>query len=94
MIEGFEKYIKELPEDLQEKARQCRTKEELNEFIAEIGVELPADALEMVSGGCGSDDGIKCPKCGSHNIKCETALSGPIVPAGLRRRCGDCGYAF
>ena len=53
---NIEDYIKELelsPEQL-EKARACKTKEELMELAAENDVELPMDALEMVSGGCGT----------------------------------------
>ena len=54
MNENFEKYIKDLSPELQEKARACKTKEELNAFIAENDLELPEDALEAVSGGCGT----------------------------------------
>ncbi|MBO6140630.1 MAG: hypothetical protein J6O40_02455 [Ruminococcus sp.] len=68
----FEKYIESLSPELQEKARQCKTKEELNAFIAENEIELPEDALEMVSGGCSySNDKLDqgdlvdlyCPNC-------------------------------
>ena len=54
MNENFEKYIEGLSPELQEKARACKTKEELNAFIAENDLELPEDALEAVSGGCGT----------------------------------------
>ena len=54
MNENFEKYIKDLSPELQEKARACKTKEELNAFIAENELELPDDALELVAGGCGT----------------------------------------
>ena len=47
----FEKYIEGLSPELQEKARACKTKEELNAFIAENDLELPEEALEMVAGG-------------------------------------------
>ena len=47
----FEKYIEGLSPELQEKARQCKTKEDLNEFLADNDLELPEDALEMVAGG-------------------------------------------
>ena len=53
MNENFEKYIKDLSPELQEKARQCKTKEDLNSFIRNNDLELPEEALEMVSGGCG-----------------------------------------
>ena len=50
----FEKYIGDLSPELQEKARQCKTKEDLNAFIEENDLELPEDALEAVAGGCGT----------------------------------------
>ena len=57
MNEKFEKYIKDLSPELQEKARQCKTKEDLDAFIAENELELPEEALELVAGGGG---------CGTH----------------------------
>ncbi len=54
MNENFEKYIGDLSPELQEKARACKTKEELNAFITENDLELPEEALELVSGGCGT----------------------------------------
>ena len=50
--EHFERYIGELPPELQEKARQCKNMQELNALLAENDVELSEDALEAVSGGC------------------------------------------
>ena len=67
MNEIFEEYIKDLSPELQEKARQCKTKEELNAFIAENELELPEDALESVAGGCLTIKAT-CQKCGSDNI--------------------------
>ncbi|MCR5142924.1 MAG: hypothetical protein K6C68_10445 [Ruminococcus sp.] len=73
MNENFEKYIKDLPPELREKASECKTIEELNEFVAENDIELPEEALELVSGGCGSSapppqkgdpvPGKVCPDC-------------------------------
>ena len=54
MNENFEKYIEGLSPELQEKARACKTTEELNDFVADNDLEIPEDALEMVSGGCGT----------------------------------------
>ncbi|MBQ6674724.1 MAG: hypothetical protein IJM75_01205 [Ruminococcus sp.] len=54
MNEKFEQYISDLSPELQEKARECKTQEELNAFIAENDLELPEDALELVAGGCGT----------------------------------------
>ena len=61
--EELEKYIGDLSSELQEKARQCKTKEELNALLAENDVELSEDALQAVAGGCGTAP--KCDKCGS-----------------------------
>ena len=70
--EELEKYISELSPELQEKARACQTTEELTELAAQNDVELSEDALQAVSGGCGSDlkrgdpvEGKFCPDCGS-----------------------------
>ena len=53
MNENFEKYIEGLSPELQEKARACNSLEEVMELAAENDIELPEDALEAVSGGCG-----------------------------------------
>ena len=53
MTENFERYIKDLSPELQNKARALKTKDELMEFLAENDIELSDEVLEMVSGGCG-----------------------------------------
>ena len=52
MNEKFSEYLKDLPPELQEKAKDIKTQEELNEFLSDNDIELPEDALEAVSGGC------------------------------------------
>ena len=84
MNENFEKYIKDLSPELQEKAKGIKTEEELNAFLAENELELPKEALELVSGGgCETKN---CPKCGSSNYFRYTQI------AGVKFRCDDCGY--
>ncbi|MBO6141312.1 MAG: hypothetical protein J6O40_05895 [Ruminococcus sp.] len=70
MNENFEKYIKDLSPELQQKARECKTTEELIEFLADNDLELPEDALEAVAGGCGTADTKKayCIYCGSRAL--------------------------
>ena len=68
----FEKYIEGLSPELQEKARACKTREELNEFIAENDLELPEDALEMVSGGCGTSSKKEVWVCNT----CNSTMQG------------------
>ncbi len=69
--EDLEKYISGLSPELQEKARTCHTTEELMELAAENDTELSEEALQAVSGGCGSGrkrgdlvEGKFCPTCG------------------------------
>ena len=50
--EELEKYVSELSPEMQEKARECRTMEELQSMLAENEVELSEDALAAVAGGC------------------------------------------
>ncbi len=81
MNEIFEKYISELPEEYREGANKCKSIEELNDYIADNDLELPEDALELVSGGVGS-----CFENGNTEVTdavcpdCKTKLTG--VPAG------------
>ena len=69
MNEKFEKYIEDLSPEMQEKARACKTPEELNAFIAENDIEIPEEALDMVSGGCNTVKEakpiLKCNYCNS-----------------------------
>ena len=49
--EDMEKYISNLSPELQEKARACKSIDELKELISENDIELSEDILEAVSGG-------------------------------------------
>ena len=69
MSEKFSEYLKDLPPELQEKAKNIKTREELTAFLSDNDIELPEDALEAVSGGCGEPEGKQiypnaCPDCG------------------------------
>jgi predicted RNA-binding Zn-ribbon protein involved in translation (DUF1610 family) len=74
-----------------EKAKACKSTEELLKLAKEEGVELSAEQLEAVSGGgCSSTSVIyvaKCPKCGSTRTE-DYYKDGNTV------RCKDCGYAW
>ena len=73
--EELEKYIGDLSPEMQEKARECKTTEELQTLLAENDVELSEDALSAVAGGCSKSSvhfnkgdlvkGAVCPGCGS-----------------------------
>ena len=87
MNEKFSEYLKDLPPELQEKAKGIKSREELNEFLSDNDVELPEDALKAVSGGggCGNDD--DCPKGGKHDYR-------KVDWQNKRYRCicNKCGY--
>ena len=72
---NLEEYIKDLSPELQEKARACKTKEELNAFIAENDLELPSEVLESVAGGCTSTkpQPDKCNKCNAKVAPCTNS---------------------
>ena len=69
MAERFdiEKYLKDLSPEQQEKARACKTKDELIKLAAEEDIEIPMEALESVAGGCLTIKAT-CQKCGSDDI--------------------------
>ena len=54
-------------------------------FIADNGLELPEEALKLVSGGCGSAQEV-CLQCGSTNIVHETSMG-----SDLKVYCRNCG---
>ena len=81
MDEKFREFIKDLPQELQEKAKGIKTSDELNEFLSENDIELPEDALEAVSGGCGEPEGKQifpnaCPDCGG-DLEYAGSFSAP-----------------
>ena len=84
MNERINELIKDLPPELREKAKECKTLAELNDLAADNDIELPEDALENVSGGyCNKD--IPCPKCGTRPV---------IVDIDLNYKCEACGCRF
>ena len=69
MNEKINALLSGLSPELQEKAKGIKTQEELSEFLSENDIELPEDALEAVSGGCGEPEEKQifpnaCPDCG------------------------------
>ena len=86
MNEKYKEYLKDLPPELQEKAKDIKTQEELTAFLSENDVELPEDVLEAVSGGgvCENDD---CPKGGKHDYR-------TVGRENKRYKCvcNKCGY--
>ena len=73
--------------DLKNQVEKANSKEEAKEIIADAGMMLTDDELNMVTGGK-SDKGIVgiCPECG------ELAFQIPL-PNG-ERQCDACGRTY
>jgi hypothetical protein len=96
---NLEEYIKDLSPELQEKARACKTKNELMQLVADEDLEIPMDALEGVAGGCTSEGcehsfqeteriGM-LPYLGSNDK--HIMYNGKIVDSLITRVCSKCG---
>ena len=83
MNEKFENYIKDLSPELQEKARECKTTEELNEFLVENEIELTEDALEMVSGGGALEELYNWLDANGHITEMRKRIRKKAVQYGL-----------
>ena len=88
---NLEEYIKDLSPELQEKARACKTKDELLQLAADEDMEIPDDALEMVAGGCGHE-------CNVSRVLETYKFSSPFpIIKGIEcamvtmRACSECG---
>ena len=67
---NLEEYIKDLSPEQQEKAKACKTKEELIQLAAEEDVEIPMEALKNVAGGCATFE-YYCGSCGCTEVYFE-----------------------
>ena len=90
---NLDKYIMELSPELQEKARQCGSIDELIALAEKENVVLPDEAMQAIAGGdkhrlkhCGK---VSCPKCGSTNISIVKVYGSEKLC-----RCNDCGNKF
>ena len=96
---NLEEYIKDLSPELQEKARACKTNNELLELAADEDMEIPMDALEGVAGGC-TTEGCEhifqqtesigmLPYLGSNDKNIR--YNGKIVESLITEVCSKCG---
>ena len=83
MNEKLESYLKDLSPELQQKARECETVEELNAFLAENDIELPEDALEMVSGGGALEELYNWLDANGHITEMRKRIRKKAVQYGL-----------
>lgn len=85
-----EELLKGLSEEQIEKARGCKTSQELLELAKEEGVELTEEQLAAVSGGCGEPKEVVCPYCSSHNVDSEREN----ISSYITYTCRDCGQKW
>ena len=59
MKEAIKGFYENLTDDQKEKAKACKTMDELMKLAGEWGLELPDEMLEAISGGSHYDCGVK-----------------------------------
>lgn len=101
-----EELLRGLSDEQFEKARACKTSEELLQLAMDEGVELNDDQLEAVSGGgCDktpqSNGGVQnngvisCPRCYSSNVtRAQTSVIDPTDSAYIAYECLNCSYCW
>ena len=77
--------FKGLTEEQIAKAKACKNSEEILELAKNEGIELNDEQLAAVSGGCGTGDNNKCPKCG-HKLEIIKRYDCSSLV------CKKCGY--
>ncbi|GEM_PF-528644 len=102
---NIEAYIKDLPPELQEKAKACKNYDEMIKLAQEDNIELPDEVLDMVSGGMficdnifaeqAAPKGMVCPKCKSTKVKLKPSdtvskASSSFIPYE-KYKCESCG---
>lgn len=92
----IEKIIEELPAEVQEQARTCKTEDELAALFRDTGVPLPAGMIAGLAGGADNEGASRvgdkvytCPKCGSHHITHQQ-----FSAVAYNAVCLDCGYKW
>ena len=100
MNEKYREHLKTLSPELQEKAKNIKTQEQLLKFLSDNDVELPEEALESVSGGCNVENEYpqgtvfenSCPDCGGDLIYHDnTSYLARSVP---RAHCAKTGVLY
>ena len=81
------------PEQI-EKARSCKSSEELLALAKNEGIELSEEQLQAVSGGCGEPVVRTCPSCGGHRINAVHDIYMYHSNGGYKCTCLDCGCFF
>ncbi len=78
-----------LTEEQKEKAKQCKSTDELTVLAGQIGVELPDEMLDAIAGGIYNSDPSRpeyCPYCNRKHVHDEVRLKDMITPEGESTR--------
>ena len=89
-----EELLKGLSEEQINKARKCKSQEELLALAKEEGIELSDEQLTAVNGGFCSDTTVSvvCPKCGA-SVKGQVHKSSAVKELG-KFTCKNCGHTW
>ena len=88
----IERYIKSLSPELQEKARGCKSTEELFSLAQQEGVALPDETMAAIAGGDSQEVGDcnpPCPRCGSNKVVITSSDDEFVY-----YKCDSCGYKW
>ena len=88
---NLEEYIKDLSPEQQEKARACKTKDELLQLAADEDMEIPMEALEGVAGGCGHECNADRVLETYRIVAPYPIIKGIRCPMVTKRACSECG---
>lgn len=80
-----EELLKGLTEDQIIKVRACGNRRDLLQLAKDEGVDLTAEQLEAVTGGCGTVETPKCPRCLAEH---------PVDLGAGRYKCNKCQYEW
>lgn len=86
--------LKGLTDEQIEKAKSCKTHEELLAVAEEEGVDLTEEQLDAINGGfyCRSTPDFKCPVCQSKNVKSK--YNENSIAEWYTNTCQDCGHVW
>ena len=102
MNEKVNALLNGLSPELQERAKDIKTQEELMEFLSDNDVELPEDALEAVSGGCECEKDYPagtvfpkaCPDCGGDLVYHDNYVVSYDEGNCVRAHCKQTGELY
>ena len=87
--------LKGLTKEQIEKARACKSSEELLKLARQEGIELTDEQLEAISGGACLEPrrpiDLICPQCGSSNVSYEDF---DMSDTRTTCHCKDCGFSW